>query len=477
LKPADPQSDHTTRLNEEERLYRTCEKVHNLPDIFHYWSEKYVRPKLRAVGFDGSTEFFTNPLRSQCERNAQRCVRFLSIGAGNCDLEIEIASKLLAGGQSRFVIDCLDLNEAMLARGRLAARSQGVSEQLDFIAADFNHWSPTHGYDGVIAIQVLHHVVNLEGLFAAVKQSLTRTGSFVISDTIGRNGHMRWPEALPIVHEFWRKLPPSYRYNHQVRRYEELFEDWDCSRYGFEGVRAQDILPLLIEGFHFKLFVAYANVIAPFVDRSFGHNFDTAVEWDRAFIDAVHRRDEEQLVRGGIKPTQMLAILGTEANEPTRLLEPFSPQFCVRWPDRSPVDQMATDAQSARACKEGEHGQGAYEWHSWPHSAQRELELACCRLSETEARARRQSREIDDWRTEMRRWEQEFNERTAWALQLDKELGETKALVTRLNRELEERTAGALSLDRELQERQPPVSRLRRGRGLLKRIAAALQSR
>jgi hypothetical protein len=77
----------------------------------------------------------------------------------------------------------------------------------------------------------------------------------------------------------------------------------------------------------------------------------------------------------------------------------------------------------------------------------------------------------------MRRWEQEFNERTAWALQLDKELGETKALVTRLNRELEERTAGALSLDRELQERQPPVSRLRRGRGLLKRIAAALQSR
>jgi SAM-dependent methyltransferase len=472
LNPADPQRDYATRLNEEQRVFKTCEKVHNLPDIFHYWSEKYVRPKLRAVGFDGSTEFYTNPLRSQCERNAERCVRFLSIGAGNCDLEIEIASQLLAGGQSRFVIDCLDLNEAMLDRGRLAARAQGVSDQLDFIATDFNQWSPAHQYDGVMAIQVLHHVVNLEGLFAAIKQSLTRTGSFVISDTIGRNGHMRWPEALPIVHEFWRKLPPSYRYNHQLRRYEELFEDWDCSQEGFEGIRAQDILPLLIELFHFKLFVAYANVITPFVDRSFGHNFDAAAEWDRAFIDEVHRRDEEQLVRGSIKPTQMLAILSTEADAPTRFVEPFSPPFCVRWPDGTAMVPRATDAQTAGACKEGEPGTEAYKWHSWPHSAQRELELACCRLSETEGRARRQYQEIQEWRAVVRRWEREFDERTAWALQLDKELEDTRALVARLNRELEERTAWALELDRELQGKFT-----RRSRRLLKRIGAALQSR
>ena len=454
-------SDYSTRLEEEQRFYKACEKVHNLPDIFHYWSHKYVRPKLEAVGLEGSTDFFYHPLRIQCERNIGRCVRFLSIGSGNCDVEIEIASKLLAAGQPRFVIDCLELNDAMLARGQLAAGSQGVFEQLDFITADFNQWSPTREYDGVIAIEALHHVVNLEGLFAGIKQSLTRTGYFVISDMIGRNGHMRWPEALPVIHEFWRKLPPSYRYNHQLRRYEESFEDWDCSQEGFEGIRSQDILPLLIETFHFKQFVAYANVIAPFVDRSFGHNFDAAAAWDRAFIDEVHRRDEELLLRGTIKPTQMLAILGTEGDEPTRFLEPFSPRFCVRWPDER--RQKATEAQTATTRKEDERGRGAYEWHSWPHSARRELEIACCRLAEMDACVRRQHQEIQAWRAEVVRLGQEFDERTRWALQLNKELGDTRALVARLNRKLYEKLGLA--------------GIWRRSRQLLKRARAALQRR
>jgi SAM-dependent methyltransferase len=462
LKPADPQCDYSTRLKEEERFYKACEQVHDLPGIFHYWSNKYVAPKLRAIGLEGSTHFFGDALRSQCERNAGRCVRFLSIGAGNCDLEIEIACKLLAVGQPRFVIDCLDLNEAMLARGQSAARSQGVSEQLDFIAADFNQWSPTREYDCVIAIQALHHVVNLEGLFAAIKQSLTPTGCFVVSDMIGRNGHMRWPEALPIVHEFWRKLPPSYRYNHQLRRYEELFEDWDCSQEGFEGIRSQDILPLLIESFHFKRFVAYANVIAPFVDRGIGHNFDATSAWDRAFIDEVHRRDEELMLSGAIKPTQMLAILGTEADEPTQFLEPFSPPFCVRWPGETAEDQKAADGQTATPRKEGESGQGAYEWHSWPYSAQRELEIACSRLAEAEARARSQYQEIQAWRAEVLRLGQEFDERTRWALQLNQELGDTRALVARLNRKLYEK-AGLAGI-------------WRRGRQLLERAGAALRA-
>jgi SAM-dependent methyltransferase len=455
LIPAEPQSDYSTRLKEEDRFYRACNRVHDLPDIFHYWSDKYVRPKLKAIGLEGSSDFFSDALRDQCERNAGRSLRFLSIGAGNCDLEVEIASKLLALGQARFVIDCLDLNDAMLARGRSAATSQGVCEHLDFIAADFNQWNPTCEYDGVIAYQALHHVVNLEGLFAAIKQSLTRTGCLVISDMIGRNGHMRWPEALPIVHEFWRKLPPSYRYNQQLRRYEELFEDWDCSQEGFEGIRSQDILPLLIETFHFKRFVAYANVIAPFVDRSFGHNFDAAAAWDRAFIDEVHHRDEELLLRGTIKPTQMLAILGTKADEPTRFLEPFSPPFCVRRPVETVEDQKATDAQTATPQEEGERRQGAYEWDSWPHSAQRELEIACARLAETQAYARRQYQEI----------RAELDQRSLWALQLDKELEETRGLVARLHRELQHR---------ELQR-----GRVRRGldRGwqLLQRAGAALR--
>ena len=80
---------------------------------------------------------------------------------------------------------------------------------------------------------------------------------------IGRNGHQLWPEALEIVHEFWRQLPERYRYNRALKRYEELYENWDCSLESFEGIRAQDILPLLLEYFHFQLFVGCGNVIDP----------------------------------------------------------------------------------------------------------------------------------------------------------------------------------------------------------------------
>jgi hypothetical protein len=99
-------------------------------------------------------------------------------------------------------------------------------------------------------------------------------------------------------------------FNTILNRYEELYENWDCSKESFEGIRSQDILPLLLGNFHFQLFVGFANVIDPFTDRAFGHNFDMRKPWDRAFIDQVHARDEQEMIAGRIKPTHMTAVVG-----------------------------------------------------------------------------------------------------------------------------------------------------------------------
>ena len=95
----------------------------------------------------------------------------------------------------------------------------------------------------------------------------------------------------------------------QLRRTEQRFLDWDCSTSGFEGVRAQDILPLCVERFGFDLFIGFANVIDPFIDRGFGPNFDADAPWDRAFIDRVHARDEAEIRAGRVKPTHMFAVM------------------------------------------------------------------------------------------------------------------------------------------------------------------------
>jgi len=81
------QQDYQARLAKEKNFFKTREAVHALPDIFHYWSNKYIRPKLAAVGFQGWKELFSDSLLNQCEWRAGDATRFLSIGCGNCDLE------------------------------------------------------------------------------------------------------------------------------------------------------------------------------------------------------------------------------------------------------------------------------------------------------------------------------------------------------------------------------------------------------
>jgi hypothetical protein len=203
---------------------------------------------------------------------------------------------------------------------------------MAFVEGDFNTWRPRGTYDAVIANQSLHHVVRLEHLFDAVAAAIGAEGRFITADMIGRNGHQRWPEALAIVRGLWRELPPAYRYNRQLARQEDEFLDWDCSGEGFEGVRAQDILPLLVQRFHFELFVPFANVIDPFIDRSFGPNFDRESERDRAFIDRVQAIDEQAMLEGRIKPTHMFAVLRNPGPWPRRFPPGLAPENCVRTP-------------------------------------------------------------------------------------------------------------------------------------------------
>ncbi|MFV0278532.1 MAG: class I SAM-dependent methyltransferase, partial [Parahaliea sp.] len=193
-------------------------------------------------------------------------------------------------------------------------------------------WQPAGTYDVIIANQCLHHVLELENLLAAVKRSLAKNGYFLTSDMIGRNGHQRWPEALELVKEFWQELPETYRYNRLLKRKEMEYINHDCSEFCFEGIRAQDILPLLIKHFHFELFIPFANIVTVFIDRPFGHNFDARGEWDRDFIDRLHARDEEAMLCGEIKPTQMLAVLRNTPVETTLLDPRLTPAFCVRKP-------------------------------------------------------------------------------------------------------------------------------------------------
>lgn len=332
---------YKNQLAEETRIFRDVENVNDLPPIFHYWSDTYVRPMLEEYGCSNPDQFFAKYLRESARQCGTDSPVFLSIGAGNCDTEVRVAKLLKDVGLSDFVIECLDMNPHMLRRGREMALREGVENVIVTVEGNFNEWKATKQYAGVMANQSLHHVLKLEHVFGEVKGALDTGGYFVVADIVGRNGHLRWPEALVEVHRFWRELPAEYRYNRPLERFEEIYENWDCSSEGFEGIRAQDILPLLLERFDFHVFLGFANVVDVFVDRNFGHNFDADKAWDRALIDRIHAFDEQALHDGTLTPTHMMAVMTVRSCDRHFFSRGLSPARSVRKP-------RATDALAIR---------------------------------------------------------------------------------------------------------------------------------
>jgi hypothetical protein len=115
--------------------------------------------------------------------------------------------------------------------------------------------------------------------------------------------------------------------------------NWDCSKSGFEGIRAQDILPLLLERFDFSHFLGFGGMIDPFIDRGYGHNLRVEKPEDLAFIDFVEALNDLLLDSGAITPTMAFGVAraGCEATE------------TICWRGLTPRDSVRTEGRGEGA--------------------------------------------------------------------------------------------------------------------------------
>ena len=314
----------------EKLKYQDVGTVHDLPPIYHYWSQRYVLPMMQDMGYESEDDFFVQHIARFRDRER---IRVVSIGCGNCEPDIRLVRILLEKGIDNLHYECIEFNGHMLERARDEARKQSVAHVMVFTQGDVARWTPPNQYDVVVASQFLHHVPALENLFDTIHSTLSDDGLFLVNDMIGRNGHMRWPEALVQVNSLWAQLDDAHKFHHLHGQTNREFVNWDCSLTGFEGIRAQDILPLLLERFFFETFLAFANLVDVFVDRPYGPNFDVNDPADLAFIDRVQALDQAGLSSGRVKPTHMLAALRKSQPERTKVFRNMTPEFCVRRPD------------------------------------------------------------------------------------------------------------------------------------------------
>ncbi len=337
------------KVKEQIKQFRDVENLEELPDIFHYWSNKYILPLMQDIlGANGVTDFYFKYFSKTLDKTKNSNI--LSIGCGDCFFEAEIAEKLRDAGY-KFTFECLDLAENLINRASQRVTEAGLSSFFSLKVCDINNWQPTTKYGGIMAHQSLHHVVELETLFKNIKSSLHPDGFFLSNETIGRNGHQRWPEALEIINKIWAFTPDKIKYNRSwENRFEETYINHDCSSEGFEGIRAQDILPLLAKEFHFEKFVAFGNIPDIFVDRCFGHNFEPDKEKDKAFIDFLEYLNQLLIDLGHIKPTMMFAVMSKNSENSLKCHKHWTPDFCIRAQDRSAIISLETKSNMCSIC-------------------------------------------------------------------------------------------------------------------------------
>jgi SAM-dependent methyltransferase len=338
-------SDHQRRVRREIRFYQDVESVHDLPAAHDYVAGRFLTPRLlEAFGYGDFPGMILRYLRDHPRDEAH--IEVLSLGSGNCDFEID----LMAGHGLRCRVTCTELNPQMLERAAARARERDVAAQFTFVECDVNELKLDRDFDIVLASHSLHHFVALEAIFDEVAAHLGPDSLFLINDMIGRNYHQFSPATLDMVNRLWDVLPAELKVDARTRQFEPHRMQIDHSAYGFEGVRAQDILPLLDERFVFQDFAPFWTLANRFVDRDFGHGFDVDDPLHTAFLDYLARLDEFCCRERLLRPTQMLAVLRPKgAAVVPRRLDGLTPRDVYTLPDGALYDRFEPEVAKRTA--------------------------------------------------------------------------------------------------------------------------------
>lgn len=342
------------QIAEQIAQYSTATDMHgDLTGARKYWAANHFVEPFRAVtGVRGVIDLYASTFAERVARTGNR--RIVSFGSGDGAVELQVIKAMLKAGCDDFTFYLLELSPIQNERAREKVEAAGLGRHVVICEADVNDWSPEGEYAGIMAHHSLHHVVELEALFDAARSALAPQGAFVTCDMIGRNGHMRWPETLEIVEAIWRTLPPEKRRSAIFRRDFKTFYNHDASKAGFEGIRAQDILPELVKRFHFEVFFPYGGIAEIFYGRHYGPHFDMTDPRDRALIDLVALLEDRLTDAGLIKPTMMSAVMARDPVQSPRLRAGRTPGSMVRDPTAEPRPAELSFYERQRAAAGGE---------------------------------------------------------------------------------------------------------------------------
>jgi SAM-dependent methyltransferase len=234
---------------------RLAEKIDQVPPNFH--------ERLRALTSDG------------------RPIRIVSLCAGAARIEADL---LRFASPEAVEITFVDVNERLLTRAA-ARMPDGIQTRV--LTADVNRLElDSDTYDIAICVSGLHHLIELERVLGQIRGSLRTDGEFwSIGEYVGRNGSRLWPDAQTAANAVFSRLPERLRFHAGTRQVDETLPDTDDSLNMFEGIRAQELEPLL-HRFFTPVDVAVRDCFLwRLLNLAYVHNYDMSRQDDRQIVD------------------------------------------------------------------------------------------------------------------------------------------------------------------------------------------------
>ncbi len=278
------------------------------------WMYAIDHPRLRAGLYDTYLGGL-DPFSWMRARMAAPARHALEIGCGGGDLAFGLIE---AGTCER--IDAFDIAEGAITAAQARVRELGVPG-LRFHLLDGNRWVMARNqYDFVYASHALHHIENLEHLFAQVAATLQPGGVLFASDYIGPS-RMQYADAhLAAMNAALATLPEAKRLDRFgvlktaiERRLVELYLQHDPS----EAARSAEIIPVLRRFFDVEV-VPMGMSLSFEVLLDIVHNFDPDDDGDNALIDGIMRLEQEAERAGEAEPLFACLVARHKAAPPAR---------------------------------------------------------------------------------------------------------------------------------------------------------------
>lgn len=241
------------------------------------------------------------------QANQMEAPQMLSLGSGPCGVEMGLAEKIT----SNYHYHCIDLNEHVLAIGQRQMEKRGLNMTVQAMDLNFIELE-TEKYDIITAFAALHHLDELEKIYAAINNALKPNGIFATVDVITRNGLMMWPETYEVVKGLWSIWPDKYKFNHTsyaTPRFTPEHKNVDYGKESFEAIRSQDLLPLLPEFFDPIIYIPYYSISRRFLDTQYGPNYDLNDPYDYGMVEFIWNLDCYYIRERVLPPETMFAVM------------------------------------------------------------------------------------------------------------------------------------------------------------------------